>query len=192
MSFISFRIGNFVPCIAVKKNSFFCLLTISHTVVYFWGQKFQYLYRTDDGSHLCVNKLWTCDVFLCKKTNKGFVLCICWSHNKNVKNKKKSLIIFVHGLTNVPFGLEDIWVGFMRSRNAWDNETTQFPGNTCTCIYLGPSMYKHELYYVDHFLHMYDVSDRKTTHMNCKHVYPFPRLVYYRVCFDNILKSDCI
>lgn len=68
----------------------------------------------------------------------------------------------------------------------------QFPGNTCTCIYLGPSMYKHELYYVDHFLHMYDVSDRKTTHMNCKHVYPFPRLVYYRVCFDNILKSDCI
>lgn len=52
-------------------------------------------------------------------------------------------------------------------------------------------MYNHELYYVDHFLHMYDVSDRKTTHMNCKHVYPFPRLVYYRVCFDNILKSDC-
>lgn len=60
------------------------------------------------------------------------------------------------------------------------------------CIYLGPSMYKHELYYVGHFLHMYDVSDRKTSHMNCKHVYPFPRLVYYRVCFDNILKSDCI
>lgn len=28
-------------------------------------------------------------------------------------------------------------------------------------------MYKHELYYVDHFLHMYDVSDRKTSHMNC-------------------------
>lgn len=53
-------------------------------------------------------------------------------------------------------------------------------------------MYKHELYYVGHFLHMYDVSDRKTTHMNCKHGYPFPRLVYYRVCFDNILKSDCI
>lgn len=47
-------------------------------------------------------------------------------------------------------------------------------------------MYKHELYYVGYFLHMYDVSDRKTSHMNCKHVYPFPRLVYYRVCFDNM------
>lgn len=40
-----------------KKKLFFCLLTISHTVVYFGGQKFQYLYRTDDGSHLCVNKV---------------------------------------------------------------------------------------------------------------------------------------
>lgn len=40
-----------------KKKLFFCFLTISHTVVYFWGQKFQYLYRTDDGSHFCVNKV---------------------------------------------------------------------------------------------------------------------------------------
>lgn len=137
---------------------------------------------------ICV---WTCDVFLCKKQTKALPSVFVNHIIKMLRIKKKSLIIFVHGVTNVPFGLEDIWVGFMRSRNAWDNEPTRFSVNTCTCIYLGSSMYKHELYYVGHFLHMYDVSDRKTTHMNCKHVYPFPRLVYYRVCFDNILKSDC-
>lgn len=192
MSFISFRIGNFVPCIAVKKKIVFLFVNYIPYSSVFLGTNFNILYRTDDGSHLCVNKLWTCDVFLCKKTNKGFVLCICWSHNKNVKNKK-IVNYFCTWINECSIWTEGyILVRFMRSRNAWDNEPTQFPGNTCTCIYLGPSMYKHELYYVGHFLHMYDVSDRKTSHMNCKHVYPFPRLVYYRVCFDNILKSDCI
>lgn len=53
-------------------------------------------------------------------------------------------------------------------------------------------MYKYELYYVDYFFYMYDVFDWKIMYMNCKYVYFFLWFVYYRVCFDNILKFDCI
>lgn len=66
-------------------------------------------------------------MFSCVKKNKTKALpSVSVGHNKNVKNKRKSLIIFVQGFMNVPFGLEDIWVGFMRSRNAWDNEPHNF------------------------------------------------------------------
>lgn len=57
---------------------------------------------------------------------------------------------------------------------------------------IGFSMYKYELYYVGYFFYMYDVFDWKIMYMNCKYVYFFLWFVYYRVCFDNILKFDCI
>lgn len=142
---------------------------------------------------ICV---WTnCErvMFSCVKKQTKALSSVSVGHIIKMLRIKKIVNYFCTWINECSIWTEGyILVRFMRSRNAWDNEPTQFPGNTCTCIYLGPSMYKHELYYVGHFLHMYDVSDRKTPHMNCKHVYPFPRLVYYRVCFDNILKSDCI
>lgn len=104
MSFISFRIGNFVPCIAVKKIFFFLFVNYIPYSSVFLGTNFN-ISIEQTTVVICVG---TCDVFLCKKQTKALPSVFVNHIIKMLRIKKKSLIIFVHGVTNVPFGLEDI------------------------------------------------------------------------------------